>query len=150
MELIVAMMITGILISIGGLCFLVVSKQMGNFKQRSEVEYDLHRSASLLYNDFASPGIIYTGVGGIRIHRLDGTDVFYQFERAHITRQIGNAKETMGSGAENYEMSYNGEPGDNNGVIDALRITLKHNDEVYDLHLVKQYVSAERLQIDEP
>ena len=144
MELLVAMIISGIVMSIASLVWNIVFKQYESYKKANENISNTLLLNTLLQNDFQKAQLI-TKINETEILFTDKTDhqdqtIIYRFEQNYILRNLNNIPDTFSLTTNNMQIKFQNKKQEmQNGLMDELQFESVILNEREQFHFKKQY-----------
>ena len=147
LELLVAMAITGIVVSIAGLVFNVMGKQFNSYKETSEDIASAYLLNNLLQSDFFNAATIYRSEDELIAANREYA-VKYKFMQSYILRTAGERSDTFFIEAGDIESRFMNDPAEE-GLIDELYFESYVHREPEIFHFTKQYSPSELINREE-
>lgn len=149
LELLVAMAITGLVISIAGLVYNMLDKQFHSYRGMNEEISSVLAFNNRLVSDFTDASAIEKNEEGILVKRNNKAQVQYTFKEKNVLRIEPDRTDTFHLMPENVEFYFQHEVKEE-GLIDELRFEAVILEEREAFHFTKQYgISAELNMEDE-
>lgn len=149
LEVIIAMLITALLVSITYNAYLIINKSYISFTEKNERLTTIILMDHMISRDFTRAGTITSFHDKILFCGLNDT-VIYQFENNDIIR-VGNRTDTLKANVTNLSMSFEDrklqpvEPNQDRLLVDDIVFTLTEEDQKIPLHYHKTYSATDLL-----
>lgn len=147
LELLVAMAITGIVVSIAGLAFSLLDKQVSGYRSESALVNSVFALHGRMQRDIMDAASVNKDEQDIIIERRNRTVIKYTFGDKYVLFAANERTDTFFVAAENIKAFFMQEEAE--GLIDELYFEAKVNDQKETFHYTKQYTAGELMNREE-
>lgn len=144
LELLVAMAITGIVISISGIVYNMLGRQFHSFHEANERISSAFALHSRLSSDFINASLIELNEEGMLVRQANKEPVQYRFTDKAIMRIDQYRTDTFRVGAEEVKF-YSREEVKEEGLVDELHFSATVLEQPETFRFIKQYGITEEL-----
>jgi prepilin-type N-terminal cleavage/methylation domain-containing protein len=148
LELLVAMAITGIVISISGLVYNMTGRQFSSYRETSRHISSVFALNSRIAADFNDASSIERDEAGLRIERMKKSPVQYNFTTKAVLRTEVGRTDTLHIKTEHVQFKFRSEPQEK-GLVDELSFKAVVMEEQESLHFIRQYGICTELNKEE-
>ena len=139
-ELIVAMLISSLVITISYYSYSIISRQFIYFRNINEYTIEITRLNTVLKTDFAESKYCSQQANGLSFVFEDNRKVSYEFYPEHIIRYMPGLTDTFHIQPANLNKLFFNEPSNNpKGLIDELSFESQQDKEIKYFHYRKDY-----------
>ncbi|HYE55526.1 MAG TPA: prepilin-type N-terminal cleavage/methylation domain-containing protein [Chitinophagaceae bacterium] len=144
MELVISLMISSIVISIAYYAWLLVSRQFGDYQERSVrvQEYVLFTKA--LETDLDRAVLLRDSAGLLNVYGKDGS-VYYRFAEEYVLRQGVEFADTFRVGVKDVVFGY---VHDTLPAVQKVNVVLRLNEQAMENIFYKQYSATELMNAE--
>ncbi|MFI5219201.1 MAG: prepilin-type N-terminal cleavage/methylation domain-containing protein [Bacteroidia bacterium] len=148
-EMMVALILTAIVVSIAYLCINIISNQINGFKSKNKQVMESSGFDSVFKNDFEKALTAASHTNGLHFYFPAGRKITYNFNSNFILRTVDEVRDTFFVAAVEMEKKFmNLKQENTNGLVDEVIFHSKITGEPEQFHYKKRYASADLMEAE--
>ena len=147
LEVMVAMVISGIVLAMAMSAFIIIQRQFDNFRERGGEIFQVQRTRSLMAKDMADATLVLGAGASVALRMPDGEELMYHFRAGVLTRERAGRIDTLATGITVPELETVPNIGANPPVA-QLSFTMESGKKTYPLVFYKTYSPADLINLE--
>lgn len=148
LEVIVAMVITAVVVSVAITAFLIIQRQFDAYRERGGKIFQVQQARSYFAKDLADAVTAKSAGAILHLTMPNGQTISYHFRAGVLTRETGLREDTIATGIALPDFGYVTTKS-NTSLVNRIGFTMTVDERVYPLSFYKQYSAADLINLEE-